>query len=233
MIIVLIMAIITTTHAQMSVCLPVLTGIASGAHIDVPVWGKNWVEVNSVCITIDYDNSVLTYNGYENLNPLLQFPILWNTNGRIRFHSFMTIGSISFLVDTLFHLKFIYNGGCSALNFFTDTTSPYGCYWPIADDGSVNCYVTTPEIVKNEIDFQVYPNPAADKVNVILTNKMTVDELILRIIDKKGSVVAEQAIMNNDKEVPLNTSNFSPGYYDVCLLSKKHRPVCKSFSISR
>lgn len=67
-------------------------------------------------------------------------------------------------------------------------------------------------------NFSVYPNPASDKINILL-NGNSASESIIRVMDAKGSVVLTNKISKGEKQISLNVSNLSSGVYSLSISS--------------
>jgi hypothetical protein len=101
----------------------------------------------------------------------------------------------------------------------------------IGPDGKI-WYVnaTTNEVIRidgaglgtNELSTSiasVYPNPVSDRLNILLTGKQP--ESKLTITDAKGSIVIEQTIGANEKNITLDASSLSNGVYTISMRSAK------------
>ena len=64
--------------------------------------------------------------------------------------------------------------------------------------------------------WQVYPNPANEKLEIRLTESATSGEL--RLIDNKGRILFTQVLENGQDDETLDVSKLSPGTYFVHLV---------------
>jgi hypothetical protein len=71
----------------------------------------------------------------------------------------------------------------------------------------------------------VYPNPASDKLNVLLTGKQS--EALLTITDVKGAIVFEKTIGANEKNISLDVSAFDSGIYTMIIKNESNVVVRK------
>lgn len=75
------------------------------------------------------------------------------------------------------------------------------------------------EIIQNEMDFIIYPNPAKQTISIRVNAQVLINEL--RIIDVSGRIVRTDPIQNTLLETKtINIENLSKGMYQVHLLNK-------------
>ena len=74
----------------------------------------------------------------------------------------------------------------------------------------------------NATAFQVYPNPAKDKIS-IKANGIPSGQVVIRIIDRTGRLVYEAVsnVMDDTFETQLNIQGLSSGLYDIQLIDKE------------
>ena len=112
-------ALLTVTPTStINVYLPTLTGITPGSTVSISVTAENIDNVNAVSLSYLYDNTILTYQGYSNVNPAFSagVPLLNDLAGNFNF-SWFDITPISISSGTLFTVDFTFNGGNSALTW--------------------------------------------------------------------------------------------------------------------
>ena len=82
-------------------------------------------------------------------------------------------------------------------------------------------------IVKhNKLDnFQIYPNPAIDKINIIINEKQ-LQFFLIEITDNFGKVIFTKNFYN-ENNINLNTSTFSKGIYFISVLSNDKKQTRK------
>ncbi len=82
-------------------------------------------------------------------------------------------------------------------------------------------YAGTNDAMYSHLNMMVYPNPAREHINVLLTFKQS-DKIALRIMDIKGKVVEQFSEMNvgaGEILIPVNISTLSKGIYFVQVIS--------------
>ncbi|MFN0275154.1 MAG: Omp28-related outer membrane protein [Chitinophagales bacterium] len=69
-------------------------------------------------------------------------------------------------------------------------------------------------------DIDLYPNPAADYANLVISLSEAKD-ISIRITDINGSLVAEKnyGVLTGDVLLPVNTMNFSAGIYNIDIIT--------------
>lgn len=87
----------------------------------VPVTTNGFYDVASISLALDFDPTVLTFDGVDSLQSVFGTNALFNSlNGKF-FFSWYALANQSILADTLFMIKFISNGGTSELDWDTQT----------------------------------------------------------------------------------------------------------------
>ena len=81
------------------------------------------------------------------------------------------------------------------------------------------------EATLEQLDVTVYPNPAKDKVTILVPSEEKIKELIL--MDVRGKL-----ILRNVFERTLDLSQLSPGVYFLKLISQQNQQVTKKIIIS-
>jgi hypothetical protein len=66
----------------------------------------------------------------------------------------------------------------------------------------------------NIAQFSVYPNPANDKITVVIDEA---SESVVTIRDTKGSVVYEAALFNDNSVYEINVSDLQNGMYFISI----------------
>ena len=81
--------------------------------------------------------------------------------------------------------------------------------------------------------FELYPNPANDLVNINV-NTLLGNDVIVRVVNELGMEVYQQNIDRLDASVlEINTSNWSQGLYIVMLQAGDQAPVAKKLLITK
>ena len=89
--------------------------------------------------------------------------------------------------------------------------------------------VSTEDIAFTEQDIDVYPNPANDVVNIVLSNT---DEATVNIMDVSGRMVAQERIQNGQLQLPTQT--WTNGVYIIQIANDNStKPIVKRLVISR
>lgn len=96
------------------------------------------------------------------------------------------------------------SGGFSI--YFSNSSTP-----PVCDASNSRLAQQSPETEsRSNSDIVVYPNPAANKLNVVVKDGYT----WLRLVDVRGRVVLDkQATTSNSQGIELDVSGFKPGMY--------------------
>lgn len=114
-----------TSNAALLTVNPVITTYlgnvtACAGSFSVPVNVEHFIGVASISLTINIDTSLLTFTGYQNLNPALSsgFPLINLLGDQIKF-SYFSIFPATIGDGLLLELNFTSNGGYSVLSFDT------------------------------------------------------------------------------------------------------------------
>ena len=71
--------------------------------------------------------------------------------------------------------------------------------------------------VLDDVLLSVFPNPAADKLNISITSIQTIKQIQLYVFDNGGKMIAQQSVANNNT-ISLDVSRYSTGVYVLKLL---------------
>ncbi len=150
---------VTSASAQLQVISKVITRIDSvwqcvGDTVIVPIKVWNFDSIASMSLVINYLPASLTCIGWQNWYPTLGNVFINNLNGQWRL-AYWSLKNISIPdSSTMIELKFIYNGGCSALQW--DTLTPGQCEY---SDLNIN---TLPDIFHSGAVCDGLPEPAGN-----------------------------------------------------------------------
>jgi len=75
------------------------------------------------------------------------------------------------------------------------------------------------EFESKQLQFKLYPNPASEYIKIDLNDKCLSKEIVYRIFDMKGYLIARGIIVDNITEI--NTSTYPNGFYFINLQSEK------------
>ncbi len=104
---------LTTYAPSMSIC--------PGTDIVVPITVTDFYNVAANSLTLGYNTTVLSYTGFQNLNPAMSSALISGTPGEFKF-SWYSITPLSLGDATLVELLFHYNGGSTNLTWDVATT---------------------------------------------------------------------------------------------------------------
>jgi parallel beta-helix repeat protein len=168
-----------------------ITGACEGSNVEVPVTVTSFEEVGTFSLTLNFNPSVLTYQGFAG-NPLLPGLQVNNSGSGVLKISWFTGGTPVSLNDgeTIVTLTFTYLGG-GASNLAWDDSSPEFCeYGSGAPDYVVFCDTPTEDYYING-EVTGYDRP---------------------------EVIAVSMLSSDDNEVTWNAVNGDLGYgYDLCI----------------
>lgn len=103
------------------------------------------------------------------------------------------------------------------------------------DDVTIN-YSAGPsdsiQVADISYNLEVYPNPAPDEVNLLITPEVVTDLVPLttiRILDVYGRVLYEESVFNPNRQImkTINTRNFAPGIYLVQIVSGEKQKTAR------
>ncbi|MHC1708242.1 MAG: cohesin domain-containing protein [Bacteroidales bacterium] len=129
-----------------------------GNDIVVPVTVTDFYNVASISLALNYNESVLEYMGYQNVNPALTGVLLNPGNGLFML-SWYSVTPLSLGDATLFELLFHYNGGVGNMNW--DVATQGYCEYTDFNgdvmaatfvDGSITSAEVIPVIVSNPVE---------------------------------------------------------------------------------
>lgn len=82
-------------------------------------------------------------------------------------------------------------------------------------------------------DFELFPNPAIDKLNIRITDNYNLENLYIEIFDLNGSICktvnSEDLNFNESEEIEIYITDLKPGFYTVSFNSGAQN-VTKSFA---
>ncbi len=99
-------------------------------------------------------------------------------------------------------------------NFITYTGVPVHL---IPDAESVNVLDVSP------LDFRIFPNPATDRVQLVMDQQRGTDEAIVQVYDSRGISVLTKVFYAH--QVDWNMSNLPPGFYLVSVTTRNGRGI--------
>lgn len=183
----------------------------SGSTVSFPVSILSDDTINSLDFSFKYDQTHLTYDSVQNLTAYIQ-PLAYYSavDSTVRFTSFSLqpyAKGVS-LVKVYFTLL-AWQIDSADLNSIVGYLNGNICSVKL-----INSFPSgLPEISKNL--FQLFPNPAKDRVTIEVTEKSTV-----QILDMAGrSIYFEEAIPATEK-MEINTAGWSAGMYVVRVFNK-------------
>ena len=92
-----------------------------------------------------------------------------------------------------------------------------------------NCTTISIAQIETGNQFQLYPNPACDYVNIELANSK-IRPKSLKVINQLGQVIKEISIINDDK-INITTSEIPVGLYIVEIMSIDNHKLIKKLII--
>jgi hypothetical protein len=90
-------------------------------------------------------------------------------------------------------------------------------YWKISTSTSIA------ELTTNHFNFNVYPNPTKDFINILLQTSQT-ESMVISIVDMNGKVFNQQKIVDKITEKQIDVANYPSGIYllRITTVSGKH-----------
>lgn len=67
-------------------------------------------------------------------------------------------------------------------------------------------------VLNNDVLLSVYPNPAANKLNIAISSTENIAQIRLYVFDNGGKMVAQQSVANNNT-ISLDVSRYAAGVY--------------------
>ncbi len=177
--------------------------VVANGHIDVPVFVSSTSTVNALDFAMQFNTSNLSFNSVVDHTSYLQALSHYNTNDNtLRFTSNSlqdyVIGQT--LVTVRFNGTSINESDLTALTAYLNGEKVATEVLPVAT-GMAN-------INKNDSQVSIYPNPAADMLNVVVAENASIS-----LLDAEGrEVVAPINVTANQKQ-EINTDNIASGVY--------------------
>lgn len=75
------------------------------------------------------------------------------------------------------------------------------------------------DLINMKEAFRIYPVPSNDFINITPTSGYTIDEV--SIFDLQGKLIGTMQNQNLNRNVQINISNLTPGYYEIQITSKE------------
>ncbi len=183
--------------------------------IILPVTVTNLVNIAAISLTLDYDQSVLTYTGYQNLNPVFnESDIIINSDPGTWGLSWFNLIPVDLAGGTLMELVFTYQGGNTGLNWDLATTGNCeyddynGTVMPASfNNGTVSQLAAAPVIVTQPADASVI---AGDNATFQVTATGADTYQWLEFNGSSWNVLADDAIYSgtNTPELTITGTNF-------------------------
>ena len=86
---------------------------------------------------------------------------------------------------------------------------------------------------KATLDFDLYPNPARQSVNISLEN-YSGEIVTVRLLNQLGAVVSQQIVdRQSQSNLTLSLNNISDGIYTVWVYSDNHQPIGKRLLVRK
>jgi hypothetical protein len=101
------------------------------------------------------------------------------------------------------------------LELYTGFFSAFACSWPL----EIPDTATSTSDINSETSFNIFPNPASDKVNVSIKNKSAINEFDFSIIDLAGREIIKLKTEGN--QFQFSTADLQAGIYFLKLADKK------------
>jgi trimeric autotransporter adhesin len=143
---------------------------------------------------------------------------LWQSDGTTNGTKMITDIGIGALTSWIDHLIPV-NMGVNSRLYFTSTQKA-GLLYIKADAVAT----TINSILKNEIIFSVYPNPAKELLNIKL-NRVNNESTYLKITNLIGEEVMQSTLI--DAELPINIQHLKTGIYFVTITDKNTQSTQK------
>ncbi|HQY19182.1 MAG TPA: T9SS type A sorting domain-containing protein [Ferruginibacter sp.] len=68
------------------------------------------------------------------------------------------------------------------------------------------------KLLSNDVMLSVFPNPAANKLNIAIRNITNIAQIQVQVFDNAGKLIAQQSVYNNNG-ITLDVSKFASGVY--------------------
>ncbi|GJQ63181.1 MAG: hypothetical protein SCALA702_22340 [Melioribacteraceae bacterium] len=225
---ILLISLITVDFSAQSakVSLPVVG--SAGGEVSVPVVAQNLTGVGAITLKIEAQEG-LEYLGYENLSEKLSGSFINYSNG-IFLLSWENFSGENFLSDTLFFLKFNFNGNVSELNFiqgneFADTS---GTVINVLFENGKVTQLTGIEESKSEGKMSFYPNPGANFLYISAGKKKYQGSF--KIYSITGEEVYHKSFTDYSEIIKLDISSLANGIYILSFIPTGKNITHKGFS---
>lgn len=67
-------------------------------------------------------------------------------------------------------------------------------------------------VLNNDVRLSVFPNPAADKLNIAISSSTNIAQIQLNVFDNAGKLITQQSVTNNNG-ITLDVSQYAAGVY--------------------
>jgi len=230
---------VNVTVTQTNIHVPTLTithveNIVPGP-VTIPVHAANVTNMGSFQFTINFDPSILTYDSVSNWYTGIDAVTVGNPSaGHLTFVWAADAEGINIPDGKFFDLNFnwLTSDGISTNLSWGDNPTPRefadydgNIFVPDYVNGVEGGFgVGMPEIGSSSI--KVFPNPAADVVNITISNDIST----VQVMNYLGMVVYSENI-TQDKTITLNTSHYSTGNYLVRFVTNNGKTLIKKMVI--
>lgn len=151
-----------------------------------------------------------------------------------------TISSIdSILINGNYHKRFNVQGSCNSVSYIEGIGSDYGLIFPNRLDekeSHLTCtkvngqtyypsntsqcdLITSIGSLHNVFVVDIFPNPTADEVNIVLSNKINLSASII-IYNTLGEIIIQEKMSTNEKKLDIST--LPNGLYFLKINSKEN-----------
>lgn len=151
-----------------------------------------------------------------------------------------TISSIdSILINGNYHKRFNVQGSCNSVSYIEGIGSDYGLIFPNRLDekeSHLTCtkvngqtyypsntsqcdLITSIGSLHNVFVVDIFPNPTADEVNIVLSNKINLSASII-IYNTFGEIIIQEKMSTNEKKLDIST--LPNGLYFLKINSKEN-----------
>lgn len=162
--------------------------------VTIPITVSNIINISAISLTLNYDNSMLSWDSYQNEQDELSSGFLIvNSNGSQIIISWFSLSPVSFGDDTLVELKFTANAGVGDLIW--DLSAPDNCQFTDASYNNVvsiykNGFVTVEDCsdIYGSVYYDNISNSAMNNSTIILKNVLG-DKVDSTITDANGDFI--------------------------------------------
>lgn len=143
--------------------------------------------------------------------------------------SFFTPNNSEWRTDTIYLNSF---SGVPQIQFMFENRGGYGNVIYI-DNINVTANLLTTNALKLVFknNYNVFPNPANDKVNITFNDYAKFKVIYIQSID--GKIVYEEKLKSNIKNIVINSINFKEGVYFITLIGDENLKETKKLIIER